>query len=79
MNEPFFCAQLFDREGYLGCVIGSSPEEVRTKIAERTNRVKTVLAASLPFPGNWTKEGLRDVTMPADWKPDFSHFDRAED
>jgi hypothetical protein len=76
--NDFYCAQLFDREGYYSSVYGDTPEDVKAKVEQRTSKLKTILVVSLPFRGRWSESGLRDVSFPDDdWRRAFAVFDRA--
>jgi hypothetical protein len=78
-SQALWVVQLFDREGYYSSVTASSIEEVKEKAEVRMSKLKTILAASVPFEGHWSSSGLRDISLPADFKEALSALDRPQE
>ena len=84
IGQPFFVIQLFDREGYYGCVFGMDLDQVVAHAEARTRSAKQLVACSVPFPGRWTPSGLPDVSLPDEMRTQealgpLEHSERKDD
>ena len=78
-GEEFWAIQLFDQQGYYGCVTACSLEDCEAFAEARTIKHKSIILCSLPFRGRWSEAGMPDVTLPEDFKAVIGRFDRGVD
>jgi len=71
MINSIFVSQLFDKEGYYTSEFADTKADLRIKVANRTNKVKAIIFATLPYevvsPGS-----IPDVSLPAKWKVELA-------
>ena len=78
--DTFYVILMFDQEGYYSSVEAPTQPEVKAKATARlAGMPKTrILACSIPLEGTWSTSmaGIRDVSMPPDFRPDLGRLDR---
>jgi hypothetical protein len=63
-GESFWVVQLFDGMGYYASVKAHKLEKMRELAQIRTNKLKSLVATSIPFLGYWFTNEIPDVSLP---------------
>ena len=75
MNRPFYAILLFDQDGYHSALTAPTETEVKAKVAVRTALVKSLRACTCPFLGTRNPQGIKDVSLPPEFRTDFAMLD----
>lgn len=76
MTTRALAVQIFDREGYYATVLAPTESAIRTAVAQRTARIASCVACSVPYPVEWT--GIPDVSLPADYRAELATVNRED-
>jgi hypothetical protein len=77
VGQPVYVIQMFDTTGYYSSASAHTIEGVKARAARRAERVKGLVAMTVPFEGKWSGLTL-NVSAPLDIREAFNEIDRPE-